>query len=390
MRMEQRTIRRASLPEDAEGIIEVFSAAKAIMASSGNANQWKDGYPSLDVVRSDIDQGGSYVIEDGGSIVAYFAFLPSPEPTYSKIYDGEWIDDDLPYHVIHRIASISEARGIFKSIMDFCFAQDSNIRIDTHRDNHIMQHNIEKYGFTCCGIIHLDSGGERIAYQKKEDTIRILFLHGFYASGQCIPAVALREAFDGRAEVITPDLPMHPKEAIRYIRELCDREKLDVLVGNSCGSFYAQIVAPLIEVPALLGNPHFQMTEFLQQRIGKHQYKSPRKDGCKDFVIDEQLTAEFANMELHQFDGCTSYGKEHVWGLFGEQDTLAHFEPLFLKHYTHSFHFPGGHTPTADEVRNWYVPLIEKILHYTGKTTGEPGYPHFIEQQYGLETEISL
>jgi hypothetical protein len=48
--------------------------------------------------------------------------------------------------------------------------------------------------------------------------------------------------------------------------------------------------------------------------------------------------------------------------LFGEQDTLAHFEPLFLQRYRHSFHFPGGHTPTAEEVRDWYVPLAEKML----------------------------
>jgi hypothetical protein len=48
--------------------------------------------------------------------------------------------------------------------------------------------------------------------------------------------------------------------------------------------------------------------------------------------------------------------------LFGEQDTLAHFEPLFLQHYTHSFHFPGNHTPTAEEVQKWYVPLAEQML----------------------------
>ena len=54
---------------------------------------------------------------------------------------------------------------------------------------------------------------------------KILFLHGFYASGQCVPAVALQEAFEGRAEVLTPDLPMHPKEAIRFIRDLIDKEK---------------------------------------------------------------------------------------------------------------------------------------------------------------------
>jgi predicted esterase YcpF (UPF0227 family) len=97
---------------------------------------------------------------------------------------------------------------------------------------------------------------------------KILFLHGFYASGQCVPAVALREAFDGRFFVLTPDLPLHPKEALEFIRDLCDREKPDVIVGNSCGSFYAQMIAPVIGVPALLGNPHFKMTEFLKPRIG--------------------------------------------------------------------------------------------------------------------------
>lgn len=192
--------------------------------------------------------------------------------------------------------------------------------------------------------------------------MKILFLHGFFASGQCVPAVALREAFEGRAEVLTPDLPMHPEEAVRFIRELCENERPDVLVGNSCGSFYAQMIAPALGIPALLGNPHFQMTEFLKPRIGAHQYKSPRKNGIQDFVIDEQLIREFAEMQQHQFDGCTPYGKEHIWGIFGEQDTLAHFEPLFLEHYAHSYHFPGGHTPTAEEVRTWYVPLIERLL----------------------------
>ena len=170
---------------------------------------------------------------------------------------------------------------------------------------------------------------------------KILFLHGFYASGQCVPAVALREAFAGRADVLTPDLPMHPQDALRFIRELIGREKPDLLVGNSCGAFYAQMIAPVVGIPALLGNPHFQMSEFLKQRIGQHEYKSPRKDGKQSFVP--------------QF-------RDRVWGLFGEQDSLAHFKPLFLEHYNRSFHFPGGHTPTADEVRTWYVPLAEKML----------------------------
>ena len=191
---------------------------------------------------------------------------------------------------------------------------------------------------------------------------KILFLHGFYASGQCVPAVALREAFEGEADVITPDLPMHPKEADKFIRGLIDSEKPGLLIGNSCGSFYAQIVAPVVGVPALLGNPHFQMTEFLKQRIGEHQYKSARKDGNQNFVIDETLIEEFAELEAIQFNNCNPDFKDRIWGLFGEKDTLAHFEPTFLKYYNKSFHFPGGHTPTADEVRDWYVPLAKNLL----------------------------
>ena len=190
---------------------------------------------------------------------------------------------------------------------------------------------------------------------------KILFLHGFFASGQCVPAQALRESFMGRAEVLTPDLPMHPKEALRFIRELIDCDKPDLLIGNSCGSFYAQMLAPVAGIPALLGNPHFQMTEFLKPRIGAHQYKSPRKDGNQDFIIDEALIEEFAELEAIQFNS-NPCNKDRIWGLFGEHDTLAHFEPLFLEHYARSFHFPGGHTPTAEEVRTWYVPLAEKLL----------------------------
>jgi hypothetical protein len=191
---------------------------------------------------------------------------------------------------------------------------------------------------------------------------KILFLHGFFASGQCIPALTLRDALADKALVLTPDLPTHPQMALEQIKELCDKEKPDLLVGNSCGSFYAQMLAPIIGVPALLGNPHFQMTAFLKTRIGEHQYKSPRKDGHQHFVIDEALIQEFAELEAVQFNQCSPFFKDRVWGLFSEQDTLAHFEPLFLEHYSHSFHFPGGHTPTAEEVRTWYVPLIVKML----------------------------
>lgn len=191
----------------------------------------------------------------------------------------------------------------------------------------------------------------------------VLFLHGFFASGQCIPAIALKEGLAGKADVLAPDLPLHPKNAMAFIGNLCDEAKPNLLVGNSCGSFYAQQIANEKCIPALLGNPHFEMTKFLRSRIGTHQYKSQRKDGKQDFTIDDQLIGEFAEMENRQFANSREDFKDKVWGLFGDSDSLAHYEPMFLEHYTHSYHFPGGHTPTAEEVKIWYVPLVERMLH---------------------------
>ena len=163
-----RIIREATVA-DIIRIMPVMEAAKGIMRSDGNMNQWVGGYPSPEAIQADIDRNGGFVIEDperSQSIVGYFAFLPSPEPTYDYIEGGEWLDDEMPYHVIHRIASYPDVHGIFSDIMEFCFARDPNIRIDTHHDNSIMRHNISKSGFTYCGIIYLESGDQRLAYQR--------------------------------------------------------------------------------------------------------------------------------------------------------------------------------------------------------------------------------
>ena len=51
--------------------------------------------------------------------------------------------------------------------MDYAFSRSDSIKIDTHKDNAVMQHQLEKYGFKRCGIIFLENGEDRIAYQMK-------------------------------------------------------------------------------------------------------------------------------------------------------------------------------------------------------------------------------
>mgnify|MGYP003291473349 CR=1 FL=1 len=212
---------------------------------------------------------------------------------------------------------------------------------------------------------------------------KILFLHGFFSGGNCDIATTLRKDLKNEAEVLSPDIPLHPEDAIRYIRGIIDRERPDLIVGNSCGAFYAQMLSPIVGIPALLGNPYLEMSEFLGRRIGEHTYKCPRQNGINTFVIDETLVNEFRDIEKNQFSFCSEFYSDKVWGLFGDNDPIAHYRDKFLEYYSTSFTFPGSHTPTAEEVSMYYVPLVRQMLsRYPAKA--ERFFRHFKGNGYRL------
>lgn len=143
---------------------EVYAAARKFMAETGNPTQWGDDYPSDAFLREDITLGDSFVCEENGEVVGTFVLRGGNDPTYEKIYEGSW-KNGLPYATIHRIASLGTVKGVFESAIEFSLKQYSTLRIDTHRDNKVMQHCVLKAGFEYCGIIYCWDGGERLAYQ---------------------------------------------------------------------------------------------------------------------------------------------------------------------------------------------------------------------------------
>ena len=151
---------------DLDALIAIFAHARAQMAADGNPTQWGDSYPSREQLEEDIQRDVSYIVEHNGQPCATFVFIIGDDPTYQYIEDGQWLDDAQPYGTIHRIASNGEQRDIFRLVLNWCTAQCSNIRIDTHRDNQRMIHLIKREGFTHCGIIYTRDHSPRIAYQR--------------------------------------------------------------------------------------------------------------------------------------------------------------------------------------------------------------------------------
>ena len=57
------------------------------------------------------------------------------------------------------------------AVITWCLEHCESLRADTHADNKAMQHLLEKNGFTRCGIIRVEDGTPRIAYQRMSLTI---------------------------------------------------------------------------------------------------------------------------------------------------------------------------------------------------------------------------
>ncbi len=159
-------IRKADF-NDYDTISNIYSEAREYMKQNGNPNQWGDTYPPDEVIQNDINNGALYVvIDENEEAVGVFAFLDGPDITYKKIYNGKWHNDD-PYKVIHRVAVKLHRKGVASFVFDYCINQFPVIRIDTHRDNIPMQKSLKKNGFSYCGIIYLQNGAERLAFQKE-------------------------------------------------------------------------------------------------------------------------------------------------------------------------------------------------------------------------------
>lgn len=154
-------IRRAR-EEDLQRITRIYARARKFMESTGNPNQWGTNHPPVSQLEEDIRVGNLYVAENDSGIHGVFAFILGEDPTYGYIEDGRW-NSDQPYGTIHRVASDGSG-GVLTEALQYCRVIIPYIRIDTHHDNKVMQHVIEKNGFQRCGIIYIKDGSPRIAY----------------------------------------------------------------------------------------------------------------------------------------------------------------------------------------------------------------------------------
>ena len=196
-------------------------------------------------------------------------------------------------------------------------------------------------------------------YPALREGKKIMYVHSFGSSGQS-RTVTLLHTLMPAATIIAPVLPLHPAEALALLRQMCDAEKPDLIIGTSMGGMYAEM---LRGTDRILINPAFEMGDTMVKHnmVGKQTFQSPRTDGIQDFIVTKALVNEYKEITTLLFDGIDEAEQQRVIGLFGDEDTSVDTFDLFAQHYPTAIRFHGGHRLTDKVAMHYLMPLIRQI-----------------------------
>lgn len=189
---------------------------------------------------------------------------------------------------------------------------------------------------------------------------KLIYFHGFGSSGEGETARTLKELLPDWT-VMAPDIPVDPKEALPFLKELCQKEAPDVIVGTSMGGMYAQQMHGFQRICV---NPAFDISlhkDILKE--GTFEFCSPRKDGETTFTITHEIIEHFVEMEKRQFEGYSRMELRDVYGLFGSEDNVGDNLSLFKYHYEEAYIFRGGHRLTKDAIQSYLIDMIKMALN---------------------------
>ena len=191
--------------------------------------------------------------------------------------------------------------------------------------------------------------------------MKILFIHGLASSGAYKMASTLRILLKG-SEVIAPDVPIDPSEALALLEGICRDEDPDLVVGLSLGGFWAQKLRGRRKI---LVNPDLHPSRLLRSKIGVMEYLSPRRDGATSFTITEEICRGYEALENVEFEGIDDQETALTTGMFADRDEMVDCHNEFLAHYPSRGHrYPGTHLPNFPEIKKYFLPVIENEISH--------------------------
>lgn len=281
-------------------------------------------------------------------------------------------DCNIPVIVLSQLNRCQDDTSYFLTPNNFRelpldYLEDINLTC-IHRGDYFRQYEYDSNGEVIHGktkfITYHDNSPEIIYLFFNNETIgfsmfpSIMYIHGLSSSGASSTAVNLRKLLP-KYDVLSPDLPIQPQEALTMLKELCELYKPELIIGTSMGGMFAQ---QLRGYKKILVNPAFHVSEFMRTQLGVHDFLNQRKNGETKYEITSELCDSYQLIEANQFANITEFDIKNTYALFGAQDTLVHGYDEYIDYYKNAMWFEGEHRLNLEVIKNIVVPLAQIIL----------------------------
>lgn len=207
----------------------------------------------------------------------------------------------------------------------------------------------------------------------------IVYLHGFGSSGQSGTVKHLRKVLP-QFNVLAPDIPICPSEALPFLKDYCKKYHPDLVIGTSMGGMYAM---QMHDYKRMCVNPALRMSELTDiLKPGTFKYFQPTQNGETHFTITEDIILQFREMESHLFDGINDDNRQMCWGFFGDNDTTVNCREEFALHFAPNVEtFQGGHRMNNKVIDEVVLPFVENLLDYWNSKYKKGDWVKFVSDQ---------
>ena len=137
------------------------------------------------------------------------------------------------------------------------------------------------YTYIPTEFVNVIENFERYLTGKRKKTI--VYLHGFASNGQSSTVGYLSKRLP-ECNVLAPDIPINPFEAMPFLQNYCKQHQADLIIGTSMGAMYAM---QLTDYPRICVNPALRMSQLTDiLKPGTFEFFQPNKNGeAKDHPL---------------------------------------------------------------------------------------------------------
>ena len=207
----------------------------------------------------------------------------------------------------------------------------------------------------------------------------IIYLHGIGSSGQSGTVKHLRKVLP-QFNVLAPDIPICPSEALSFLKDYCEKYHPDLIIGTSMGAMYAM---QMHNYKRMCVNPALRMSELTDiLKPGTFKYFQPTQNGGTHFTITEDIIKQFREMEGHLYDGVNDENRQWCWGFFGNKNTIVNCREEFECHFAPNVEtFQGEHRMNNKVIDEVVLPFVENLLDCWNSKYKKGDWVKFVSDQ---------